>query len=160
MFRSLSLILAGLVLALAVAPTSGPAFAKEYNKRQHLAPAQRAKVDRTVAKSRFISTQQGPGGAPGAPGDVTNTGCGQLEIGTIEPDPRSRRRQPSADVNAAAGAAASSQSQCGAPNSMPELSAPRELGSGTLKGFDTRAQGKRRVATRHPGSADRVGSEP
>jgi len=94
--QSLSLLIAGAVLVLAVSHDPAPSFAKEYNKRQHLAPEQRAKVDRVIARSRNTTNQLGPNGQlgqGGANGDVTNVGCGGLEIGNSAPNPR-RRGQP------------------------------------------------------------------
>ena len=70
-----TLISIGIALALALGASAS--VAKEYNKRQHLAPEQRAKVDRVIAKSR----SQGAG----QQGDVSNVGCGKLEIGNVEP---------------------------------------------------------------------------
>ena len=70
-------------LSIAVALSAAPVLAKEYNKRQYLAPEQSAKVARTIAGAR---NQDG-----GQQGDVTNTGCGKLEIGNVKPDERGRR---------------------------------------------------------------------
>ena len=78
-----TLLLAG--LSISVALTATPLGAKEYNKRQHLAPEQGAKVVRTIAGAR---TQEG-----GQQGDVTNTGCGKLEIGNVKPDKYRRGRE-------------------------------------------------------------------
>ncbi len=78
-----TLLLAG--LSISVALTATPLVAKEYNKRQHLAPEQGAKVVRTIAGAR---TQEG-----GQQGDVTNTGCGKLEIGNVKPDKYRRGRE-------------------------------------------------------------------
>ena len=79
-------------LAVAFAVTATPVVAKEYNKRQHLAPEQGAKVVRTIAGARTQELNQ-PGS--GQPGDVVNTGCGKLEIGNVRPD--QRRRGPRRD---------------------------------------------------------------
>jgi hypothetical protein len=68
-------------ITIVVSPSVGAA--KEYNKRTHLAPEQRAKVDRVIAKSR----NQGAG----QPGDVSNVGCGKLEIGNTKPEKSHRR---------------------------------------------------------------------
>lgn len=79
-------------LSIAIAMTAAPVAAKEYNKRQHLAPEQGAKVVRTIAGARAQELNQ-----PGAvhSGDVVNTGCGKLEIGNVRPD--QRRRGPRRD---------------------------------------------------------------
>ena len=93
--HSLSLVIASAVLILAASHDPAPGFAKEYNKRQHLAPEQRAKVDRVIARSRIMASQigqQGQLGQGGANGDVTNVGCGGLEIGNSVPDRRRRGR--------------------------------------------------------------------
>ena len=96
--QSLSLLIAGAVLVLAVSHDPAPAAAKEYNKRQHLAPEQRAKVDRVIARSRNMTNQVGPNGESGqngqndSKGDVSNVGCGGLEIGNSAPSPRRRGR--------------------------------------------------------------------
>ena len=79
-------------LAVALAVTGAPAVAKEYNKRQHLAPEQGAKVVRTIAGAR-TQEQNLPGS--GQRGDVVNTGCGKLEIGNLRPD--QQRRGPRRD---------------------------------------------------------------
>lgn len=93
--QSLSLLIAGAVLVLAVSHDPAPVAAKEYNKRQHLAPEQRAKVDRVIARSRNMTNQVGPNGQSGqngSNGDVSNVGCGGLEIGNSSPSPRRRGR--------------------------------------------------------------------
>ena len=93
--RSFALILASLVLVVVADADSSTGFAKEYNKRQHLAPEQRAKVDRVIAKSRNTSQLAGQ---QGANGDVTNVGCGKLEIGNTPSDSRrSRNRRANRD---------------------------------------------------------------
>ncbi len=91
--QSLSLLIASAVLILAVSQDAAPGFAKEYNKRQHLAPEQRAKVDRVIARSRIMASQIGQQsqlGQGGTNGDVTNVGCGGLQIGNALPDRRRR----------------------------------------------------------------------
>ena len=90
--QSLSLLIAGAGLVLAVSHDPAPTAAKEYNKRQHLAPEQRAKVDRVIARSRNMTNQTGPNGQIGAGGDVSNVGCGGLEIGNSAPQSRRRGR--------------------------------------------------------------------
>jgi len=77
-------------LSIAVAIAAMPVAAKEYNKRQHLAPEQGAKVVRTIAGAR--NQEGGPPGG-GQHGDVTNTGCGKLEIGNVKPDKYRRGRE-------------------------------------------------------------------
>ena len=67
-------IVAGLTIAVAIA--AAPVAAKEYNKRQHLAPEQGAKVVRTIAGAR---NQEGARHGAGQQGDVVNTGCGKLD---------------------------------------------------------------------------------
>lgn len=93
--QSLSLLIASAAFILAAGHEPAPTFAKEYNKRQHLAPEQRAKVDRVIARSRILgglSSSQGQLGQGGANGDVTNVGCGGLQIGNALPDRRRRGR--------------------------------------------------------------------
>ena len=53
-----------------------PVLAKEYNKRMHLAPEQRAKVDRVIADAYSQEDSE--------LGGVTEVGCGGLEIGNID----------------------------------------------------------------------------
>ena len=92
--RAFALILASLVVVTVGAADSSTGFAKEYNKRQHLAPEQRAKVDRVIAKSRNSSQltgQSGQQGQQGSGGDVTNVGCGKLQIGGSPSDSRRNR---------------------------------------------------------------------
>ncbi len=79
-------------VSVALAMTATPVIAKEYNKRQHLAPEQGAKVVRTIAGAR---TQEFNRPGSGRPGDVVNTGCGKLEIGNVRPD--QQRRGPRRD---------------------------------------------------------------
>lgn len=81
------IIVAGLTIGLAVA--AAPVVAKEYNKRQHLAPEQGAKVVRTIAGARNHGAQHGAG----QQGDMVNTGCGKLEIGNVKPDRYRRGRE-------------------------------------------------------------------
>ncbi len=77
-------------LSLLVAVGAAPVAAKEYNKRQHLAPEQGAKVVRTIAGAR---NQDGGQPGEGQRGDVVNTGCGKLEIGNVKPDRYRRGRE-------------------------------------------------------------------
>lgn len=60
-----------------------PVAAKEYNKREHLASEQGAKVVRMIAGARNQEDGQQVGNRHG---DVVNTGCGKLEIGNVRPD--------------------------------------------------------------------------
>jgi hypothetical protein len=89
--RAFALILASLVVVTVGAADSSTGFAKEYNKRQHLAPEQRAKVDRVIAKSRNSSQLTAQSGQQGTGGDVTNVGCGKLQIGGSPSESRRNR---------------------------------------------------------------------
>lgn len=81
-----SLLIAGLTIAIAATPVA----AKEYNKREHLAPEQGAKVVRTIAGAR---NQEGDQQVGNRRGDIVNTGCGKLEIGNVRPDRHRRGRE-------------------------------------------------------------------
>lgn len=75
---SLRLCLAIALLGLWLVPAAG---AKEYNKRPHLDPATRAKVDRVLARERM---KRATAGTTVVRGDVVNTDCGALEVGNID----------------------------------------------------------------------------
>ncbi|GBD43936.1 hypothetical protein HRbin40_01419 [bacterium HR40] len=71
----------GLVLALCVLWSLPPVDAREYNKRPHIAPQTRAKIDRVLARER---AKRATAGATVVRGDVVNTGCGKLDVGNVE----------------------------------------------------------------------------
>lgn len=71
-----------LFAAVAVGLWLAPAVpAKEYNKRPHIDPQTRAKIDRVLARER---AKRATAGATVVRGDVVNTGCGALEVGNID----------------------------------------------------------------------------
>lgn len=72
--RTIAVVACASILACAPLVT----VAKEYNQAPHLAPEQRAKVDKTIAKA------YGSKGGEGVGEGVSNVGCGKLEVGTIE----------------------------------------------------------------------------
>ncbi|MCB2054688.1 MAG: hypothetical protein KDE35_10650 [Geminicoccaceae bacterium] len=78
---------ASALLALALLlEWSGTAAAKEYNRREDISPEVQSKLQRTLAKSRGRSVESGEDGGRGAGvrGDIVNTGCGKLEVGSID----------------------------------------------------------------------------
>lgn len=75
-------ILAAVLLAALAATVE----AKEYNKRSHIPPGQRAKVNNAIAQTWMVkaTTGQGEGLVPGGlNAKVVNTSCGSLEVGAI-----------------------------------------------------------------------------
>jgi len=74
------ILVAAAALTVWLAPL---AFAKEYNKRPHIAPDTRAKIDRVLARER---AKRATAGATVIRGDVVNTDCGKLEVGNIDSD--------------------------------------------------------------------------
>jgi hypothetical protein len=75
-----------LSIGLLLVPAAGVS-AKEYNKRAHLDPGSQAKVNSVIAKSR----QEKPFGVDPSGGDITNTGCGGLQVGPTETSGRPPR---------------------------------------------------------------------
>jgi hypothetical protein len=75
-----------LSIGLVLVPAAGVS-AKEYNKRTHLDPGSQAKVNSVIAKSR----QEKPFGTDTSGGDITNTGCGGLQVGPTETSGRPPR---------------------------------------------------------------------
>lgn len=67
-------------------PLSFPVMSKEYNRGTHIAPQQRAKVDKTIAKARAQPKTVGEIDEAGAivSDGVTQTDCGKLAIGNVE----------------------------------------------------------------------------
>lgn len=83
--------LALLALAILVAL---PVEAREYNKRTHIPPAQRAKVNSAIARTWMIRATTGQGEGLTTPGaDVINTRCGSLEVGSLPANGRLPREQ-------------------------------------------------------------------
>jgi len=80
-FAAFLVLSTGLTLASAAGVS-----AKEYNKRPHLDPGSQAKVSSVIAsglKDRSSGT--------GTSGDITNTGCGGLQVGPTETSGRPPR---------------------------------------------------------------------
>jgi len=73
-----------LVLLLIAMLVGGPAIAREYNKVQGIAPEQRVKIDKTIAKSKNIKNQVEAESDNLLSDGVTNTNCGELSIGNVE----------------------------------------------------------------------------
>lgn len=73
-----SLLIAGLL--------SNAVIAKEYNSTQGIAPEQRVKIDKTIAKSKNIKNTTEDGTETGAilSDGVTNTNCGEIALGNVE----------------------------------------------------------------------------
>jgi hypothetical protein len=61
--------------------------AKEYNKRPHLDPGSQAKVNAVIASG----IKDRPFGVDPSGGDITNTGCGGLQVGPTETSGRPPR---------------------------------------------------------------------
>lgn len=72
------ILVAAAALTVWLAPL---ALAREYNKRPHIAPDTRAKIDRVLAKERM---KRATAGATVIRGDVVNTDCGKLEVGNVD----------------------------------------------------------------------------
>ena len=70
---------ASIFSVIAVVGVSAVAEAKEYNRRQNIAPEVQSTLQRTLAKNR----KGVPGNAVVITDDIVNTGCGSLEIGNI-----------------------------------------------------------------------------
>jgi hypothetical protein len=76
-----------LVLSTGLAfASAGGVSAKEYNKRTHLDPGSQAKVNAVIASG----LKDRPFGA-NTSGDITNTGCGGLQVGPTETSGRPPR---------------------------------------------------------------------
>ncbi|MCB1970757.1 MAG: hypothetical protein R3D03_21180 [Geminicoccaceae bacterium] len=79
------------VMAMIMAPPID-GMGKEYNQRKHVDPAQGAKIQRAIARSWMMQSEQG-GRKGGRQDDITNTGCGGLRIGNIDQGAKSPRDQ-------------------------------------------------------------------
>ena len=85
-----SYIVPAILAAMLFAPAA--VSAKEYNKRQHVGPQQGAKIQRAIANSWMLQATQG-GKRAGGQDDVTNTGCGGINLGNIQPGAEAPRDQ-------------------------------------------------------------------
>lgn len=74
------------------------AMAKQYNQSNHVAPQQRAKIDKAIAKSRVISGSTDEDEEAGAilSKGITRADCGRIDIGNIEA-PKYGNRLPEID---------------------------------------------------------------
>lgn len=79
MFRSRAM----LTVLLATLAAVLPAQAREYNKRTHIPPGQRAKVNNAIAQSWQIRATAGRDQRLPAGADIVSTSCGSLEVGRL-----------------------------------------------------------------------------
>jgi len=64
---------------------SGTAMTKEYNRPNQISPEQRAKIDKTIAKSKNTSALTGDTGEGAIVSDgIVNTNCGELSVGHVD----------------------------------------------------------------------------
>lgn len=81
-----------LAILLVLAGQDGQA--REYNKRTHIPPAQRAKVNNAIAQTWMIRATVGKGEGLAIPGaDIVNTSCGSLEVGRLPAGKKLPREQ-------------------------------------------------------------------
>jgi len=73
------------LLAFICTILSGTSVAKEYNKPTQISPEQRAKIDKTIARSKNTSALTGDSGEGAIVSDgITNTNCGELSVGHVD----------------------------------------------------------------------------